>query len=252
MIEPAFLLHDRIERNHASCMAGQYDVRREYVAQIPNRIGRTLELQLLEVINVHPEATARLLGRHLTGTLEYAGGGSLHTVVREGDSVTKINRRSAFMVEAERQAQCERHSAQHQLLKQHLGGYVLAQEFRVDTHLLNRKQRAVISEQPVVAFEDLQLFPAHKPRIDLAALEAVKQQHPGVESALRDLALGGSRLYEDTGMLVDTSGLSNIVLAPQATETGLLCLDGLPIAEPNKSDVSRIMSQLDLLLRHTS
>jgi hypothetical protein len=251
MIEPIFLVHDRIERNHASCMAGQYEVRRDYVTQIPNKLGRRLELRLLDGINAHPRLTAQVIGRHLTGSLEYAGGGSLHTVVRDGDSVTKVHRRSAFVSEGQRHAMREQHTRQHQLLRRHLGGYVLRQAFRVDTHPLNNVQRAILSEQPVVAFEELGLFAAHKPEINLSALTMAEQQHPGIESALHDFAMGGKRLYEATGMLVDTSGLGNIVLAPLASETGLVCLDGLPIAEPNAGDVQRIMSQIELVLQHT-
>lgn len=252
MIEPIFLLHDRIERNHASCMAGQYEVRREYVAQIPNKIGRIAELKLLDTVNQHPEITAQVIGRHLTGSMSYAGGGSLNTVVHEGDMVTKINRRSAFMQESARHELRNTQSRQHAMLRRHLGSYILAQEFRVAVHPLNKNQRAVLSDQPLIVFSDLHLFAAHQAKINEHALELAKQDHPGIDAALHELAEGGKQLYEATGMLIDSSGLGNIVYAPQATETGLLCLDGLPIANPTKNDTQRIMGQLDLIIQHTT
>jgi|GEM_PF-6922448 len=248
MADIAFLLRDRVERNYAAVMAGRYPERHAYVSQIPNTLGRHAEVALLDTIWRRRHVFGTLLGLELPEGTKYAGAGSLHTVIQNDTAVTKIHRRSAYLSEPGREAMRDEHINQHRLLRQYLGEMVVPQETTVGAHPLRAGWRAVRSEQPLVAFDNLNLFAAHQPEVSTTALELAKLDYPGIETALQDLAIGGLALYEATGLLVDTSGQNNIVVA----DGEVRCLDGLPIADGNAGDVRRITGQLTGLLQQVT
>lgn len=242
---------DRLERDYVSVMAGQADERRANIGEFSNVLGRRADLALVKVSEKRPRAVAAILGRHLQVDQRYVGAGSQHTVIGEGEVIKKIHRQSVYRNEGFRNQLANQFTAEHHVLRKYFGNFVVAQESYVAAHPLNAKKRAVVSEQAEVIFQPLQLFPAFKSGINLDGLVAAAATTPGITDELHSVATTGIRFFNETGLLLDTSGQHNLVLDVGGTVPELRCLDGLPISGGKAHDIVRIMGQLELLEEYT-
>lgn len=245
----AQFLHGEFERNWACHEDPFYEQRRTNIDQRTTTSHRLVEGRMLEFARNYPEATSSFLRRAIqpNSNLSLAGAGSAHTAVTDGQQILKIHRLSTFMNDQAKVALNESMIAQHKVLRNHLGTMVIRQTTRVDSNPLRPRKKAVISTQPYINFEDLGIFDGYRSTIDQSVFESVKNKFPGITEALFDFANYGLQMHEKTGLLPDTSGLNNIVVA----DGELLCLDGLPIGSSKASDVERITAQLLTLKKLT-
>lgn len=248
-MRPWVHVHERVERNLMAVLAGGRDQRAANIAQTPHAVGRVGELLLLAAIGSRPDRWAALLGRRPPGDVAVVGSGSEHTVVLRGRHVEKIHRRSVFM-SAEEQVALARETARlHAVQSSYLGDLAVGQTTAVAEHPLNRDLLAVVSCQPWVAYERIGVFRAHGPSIDHAGLESNLERLAWLAAALHHVAVIGLRMHAETGLLLDCTGMDNIVVA--AGSERLVCLDGVPIATRSEVDTTRILGQLDALRRAT-
>lgn len=244
------LLASELERNLACVLGGQIESRRRNIRQMTNKLHLASELVLLGVSLHLPDLVGSIVGIDTRPKGYYfVGGGHDHTVISDGRVVTKINRDSVLQTEAARQNMAERMNREHRLMCRYLGGLLVEQTTIVDAHPLNSHKRAVQTLQDIVEFEPLTIFHPHKPEIGEAALEQTVAAHPAIEGSLHELAERSLQMAEETGLLLDVSGLDNIVITKDRQE--LKCIDGLPLHADNKSDRTRIGGQLRQLLKLT-
>lgn len=104
--------------------------------------------------------------------------------------------------------------------------------------------RAVLTSQDYYNLEDTGIFNPYNPGIDEQKVNELEERFPGITQSLGQFAELGLRLYEETGLLVDTSGLNNVVMAKRNGQSQLTCLDGTPAFINKQSVVDRLIGQM--------
>ena len=206
---------------------------------------------MLRMVAVRPERVLRWLDRSIPDDVRVVGSGSAHTVIERYGHVEKIHRRSAFLSSSEQSALAEQFVDLHNEQTRYVGDAVVPQTTTVAPHPLRDGLNVVVSRQPLVDFERLDIFRAHEPTIDRARLETAAERDPWLRAALRRVAQAGLKMHSRTGLLLDCSGMDNIVVATTGRRR-LVCLDGLPISTGNRVDTRRILGQLNSVLSATS
>lgn len=237
------LFHAELERNWA-CAQSDYIGRVADIQEIPRNPVRIYEQFLLDFADQFPIATEWLLQRQAPKDLTIIGAGTQHTVVADKHEVIKINRRSVFLKDNEQQALAEESIKDHALLRNYVGSLVVGQTTTVDKNPLNLSKYAVQHMQANLAHQPLDLFPAYERTVDIEKLSNVSSNIPGIDEALRDLAIAGLKMYRERALVPDISGHDNIVLL-ENNGLELSCLDGLPVRfDTDPKGTERIASLL--------
>ncbi len=246
--ENAFFIRDELERNYVCVQAGDAELRRTNIEAMPQAIPRRIETALLDFAEDHPDSAKKLLRLEVEKTdLVYAGAGTENTAVTDGSNVWKIYRKSVHWAEKDRQHKAYRDPEDHMIMADFMDQFIVRELATVEDHPLRSRKRAVITRQEYLDFVPTGIFTAYKPEINETAVEDLADEYSGITQELGRFAVCGLEMYQATGMLVDSSGLNNVVMADRGGEMKLTCLDGTPVKQNNASVAERIVGQLTAL-----
>jgi hypothetical protein len=246
--ENASFIRDELERNYVCVQAGDAELRRTNIEAMPQAVPRSIESSLLNFAEDHPDAARKLLGLEIEQTgLAYAGAGTESTAVTDQAKVWKIYRKSVHWRQKDRQEKAYQDREDHTVMRYHLPDFIAPEITTVEDHPLRKGKRAVVTQQTYYDFIPTAIFLPYESVVDEEAVEALESGHPGMAAELGKFAAAGLAMYHETGLLVDSSGLNNIVLADRDGELKLTCLDGTPVKQNNASVAERIVGQLTAL-----
>lgn len=168
----------------------------------------------------------------------YVGSGAESRVFRLGNTVLKYAHGSERIDEDKKQEIVKEMSDKFNILRNSLAPFVLDQSISIAPHIIRTRKTVVQTEQPYVAFTSFMRPAGDEGGVDMD-LSAVNL------NALSDFTDRSRALYRETGLLPDTNGLDNVVVAG----AGVILIDTQPIAGDNPSLQAIIHRQLDSISR---
>lgn len=132
-------------------------------------------------------------------------------------------------------------------MQKYLGSMVVPQHSKVGINPLNGRKRAVLTSQEYKDFENPGLFYAYRPEVNREAYFKLINEYPGIENLLRELPQQGLKMFDEEGLLPDTSGLNNFVVS-----NGEFISLGGAHRPAKQSEITRMVGQLRGLAELTS
>ena len=222
--------------------------RRNDILRLKNPAKRAGALALHEFATRYPGIAGKLIGREPEAKgLSYVGAGTDSVVYRKGDEVIKVVQGSMHVTEELRQRMAEEKRYENDALRKYLGPFAVAQNILVAPHPVVESCRAVQIIQPFCSLDDIAVFPEYDdPSVNTVNLAEACATYSGLDQALDDFAVASRRMFESTGLIPDTSGVSNVVVNLGA-QPNLVIIDGQPINTGLPHLQQNISAQLDSL-----
>jgi len=246
-----------LELSIAHSMAPELSARRRNdILRLKNPAKRAGALALHEFATRYPNVAGKLIGRDPEAKgLSYVGAGTDSVVYRKDDEVIKVIQGSIHAPEDLRQKMAAEKRYEHDILRNYLGSFVISQDIVVAPHPIVENCRAVQIVQPFCSIDDIAVFPEYDdPSVNMFNLADACAAYSGLDEALCDFATASRRMFESTGLIPDTSGISNVVVSLN-TQPSLVIIDGQPINAGLPHLQENIAAQLDSLqaaLRHVA
>lgn len=175
-----------------------------------------LRIQLARAaVLASPEGVEWLLTRPYTRRgYEVVGYGFQSTVLRTGNEVIKVMRRSTYEDDEWRRAKVEDLTSRQRTAMAYIGEYLIPQEFNIEDHPVYEGKATIISRQRYVDYAE---YPLEKMFADC--------QHPDTSYYLRDFSLAALAMLNREQLIPDILGTNNIV----SYESKPMLLDTVPM-----------------------